>query len=233
MNTNSEYFIVYEIINAIRNNEYNNDEVLTERLVRQHLKTYRADILRKYYKNGINVDDEVLQKLDVELKQDYSGTFSFKIPKIIRLDKSFGFFLNKDSYNIPILDSESFDLSRKTPFGQRSIKAKTENEKIIIGFPDKKKCLIPSGEFSSVLKLLEKEARILKKIKLQFTAVLADPSDDPNYNWEESIYPFPSEKLPELKSTIAFKEYGMTVQFRKDEIQNARADTINENNTNE
>jgi hypothetical protein len=226
MTTNSEYHIVYELINAVRNSVHNNDEVISERLMRQILKTYRADSIRRQYKNGININDEVIQKISLSFTKSLKGDYVAEIPKIIRLERHAGFFLNKEYYNIPIVDSESFDLSKKNSFAKNLLQGKTVNQNLIIQVPKKSNCLNKSGELYSILSILEKEQSFLKKIDLDFSGIFADPSEDPNYNWEESIYPFPSERLVELKSQIAFKEFQLTTQYKKDEIQNARQDNV-------
>lgn len=226
MTTNSEYHIVYELINAVRNSVHNNDEVISERLMRQILKTYRADSIRKEYKNGIELDDEVIQTIPLRFKKLPNGDFSSAIPKIIRLKNHAGFFLNKENYNIPIVNSESFDLSKNNSFARNLLKAKTQNENLIVSVPKRSYCLTKSGQLYSILSMLEKEQKTLKEIKLDFSGILADPSEDPNYNWEESIYPFPSERLAELKTQIAFKEFQMSMQYKQDEIQNARQDRV-------
>ena len=226
MTTNSEYHIVYELINAVRNSVHNNDEVISERLMRQILKTYRADSIRKEYKNGIDVNDEVIQKVSLRFKKLPNGDYVSPVPKIIRLKNHAGFFINKEYYNIPIVNSESFDLSKKNSFAKNLLQAKTENENLVISVPKRSSCLNKEGELYSILQILEKEERLLKEIKLDFSGIFADPSEDPNYNWEESIYPFPSERLSELKTQIAYKEFQMSMQFKKDEVQNARQDNV-------
>lgn len=218
---NTEKHIVYEILNIVKNHEHNNDEPVTERLMRGYLKTFRPDMIRKYYKNGINVTDECSQTL--VLTPDKKGTeYQVEIPKIIRMDFGSGMSISFGGLMVPIVDLEQYELSKLNPFGSRNIQAKAVGQKLTLFTPKIDECMNVNKPLFNVLVGIEKGN--VPDVIIQ--AILTDPSDDPNYDWENDIYPFPSEKEHELVAQIIRQVFGISTQMKKDEIQNGRADNI-------
>lgn len=217
---NTEKHIVYEMIEIISNHEYNNDQPVNERVMRMHLKSFRPDMIRKLYKDGVNVNDECVQITPKILSKTLNQyEFECHIPKIIRLDKNAGLAVTAEGIQIPVIDEEKYFLSKKNPFNKKGIFAKAVNDKLTVFVPDPMMC---NHKNESIMKfILDKQKRIT------LNAILSDPSDNPNYNWEENIYPFPSEKEHELISQVLRQVFGISVQMKKDEVQNNRADKIN------
>jgi len=87
------------------------------------------------------------------------------------------------------------------------------------------KC-IKSNSLRAVLYNELKDESVLGTIKMDLYAILVDPSDGKDYDWTSSPYPFPGEKLDELKTTILRKEFQITANVKSDEVQNARVDNI-------
>lgn len=228
----TEREIIYSILNTARAGEHNNDENLSERFLRSILLIYRGNILRKYSVNGITGDDEYFQNINIPLIKDYdiiSGQeviFTGEVPKTIKLDYRRGTALRYKGYVIPILDSDEYRLSLKNLYGKHKPKAKIENQKITVyqGFYDE--CCVREGsETYNAIKSFEEEP-FNEPINFNYYSILHNPSDDPNYDWENDPFPFPSERLDELKSTILSREFNLILRTKKDEIQNAREDNI-------
>jgi hypothetical protein len=233
----TEIEIVYSLLNTVRNAEHNNDEPTTERLMRNYINIYRLDCMRKYYKDGVIVNDEVFQKIPLELLGNVGIGFKNQIPKTVRFTKDYGFYLEKNGISIPIVTSEQFNLSKRNPFGKKLVQAKTEQNTLSIYPGIKDICLNGESEnailIDSILEELNEQQiqnseSKTKKITVDFFGVLVNPSDQPGYDWENDIYPFPAEKLEELTSQLLRKEFGIMAQAKSDEISNSRNDSINQ-----
>lgn len=226
----TEREIIYNILNTIRDAEHNNDERISERLLRGFLRVYRAESLRKYYKNGHTVDDEVFQKISISPVKKNLKEFEINIPKIIRFQHHYGMFLEKNDVPIPILASEEYYYSKKNYHGKHIPKAKTNGNLLTVYTGVYDKCCVAENSENHLLiqsfyeDLLSGGSK--PTINLDFYGVLHNPDDDPNYDWENSVFPFPSERLDELKTQILSKEFGVMIKAKRDEIQNSRSDNI-------
>lgn len=224
---NTEKHIVYEIFNALRKHEHNNDEPVSERLMRGYVKSFRGDLIRKYSKNGININDECRQTMSLILIKNGKNIYSAKIPKTIRLDNNSGISVLGPGVVIPVVDNEQFELSKRNPFGRKNPFCKTVHDDLTVYIPDLSTCTEYGTPLYNFIQSHSKNIAV--------TAVFADPSDVPGYDWENDIYPFPAEKEFELIYQILRQIFGISEQMPKDEIQNARADRIiyqNEYNVN-
>lgn len=235
----TELEIVYSILNVARGGEHNNDEKLTERLIRSFIRTYRPESLRKYYKDGVELNDEVFQKKTLALTLNGANEFTCQIPQIIRLDKNFGMYLEIDGIEIPIVSSELYSINKKSRFNKVFVQSKTEYDKLIVYggvFPNNLDTSTePSIAISTIRNLVYQQqlANIQNStnnpvtINANLKAVFFDPSDADNYNWETSVFPFPATRLTELEQQIMVKEFGMEAKSKSDEVQNARFDKVN------
>mgnify|MGYP003606349841 CR=1 FL=1 len=220
MVSNTELNLVYEYIDLVRNREHNLDEPITESLMRHIMSTYRGNILHTHYKKGVNISDEVVQSWDMEFTKK-GNFFSAKIPKTIRFQNNAGIFLEYYGYNIPVMESEAFELGVKNTFGKKTPKAKTVNDELIVYLPPLSDCIMLAGTLVQLVKASKNN-----KFSATFSGVLVYPGDCPTYNWEKDAYPFPGEKLDQLKYLIASRDFGISAQFKKDEVQNARQDNV-------
>lgn len=244
----TEKQIIYSIKNTLKNHNYNNDDDLPERLLRSHIINYRADAIRKHYKDGHVIEDQVFQRVKVSFKktkfpQEYSGP----IPKLIRTSNHFTLRLERLGITIPVLDSELFDLTKKNHINNKKVFSKTDTKNINVFIGKYKSCATSDSEtqilINDILEDIQNQINdnIEEKntvLDFEIYAVLFNPSDDPDYDWENDIFPFPAERLPELKMQILKNEFGIIVDLRakKDEVSNARPDNIRyheEQNVNE
>lgn len=234
----TEKELIYSILNVVRNSEHNNDEGVPERLLRHFASVHRADSMRKYYKDGQVVDDEVFQKIPITL-QKVNDFFVVKIPQVIRFINHYGFYIEKYGSSITIGTSQEFHLNKRNPFNSKFIQSKTEGNDLFIRLPDSLEGLDQAEENYSVIKgfldsIYQQELFNYNNpneatpvvIELDFYAILQNPDDCPTYDWENDPYPFPAERLPELEQQILVREFGIMNQSKKDEIQNARADEV-------
>lgn len=236
----TELEAVYHILNVARAGEHNNDEPLTERLIRSFLQNHRADSLRKFYKDGHYVDDEVFQHLNIELSKNNQGQFQVKLPKAIRFEHHSGFYIEKNGFTIPIVSSQQYYFNKSNPHNKGFAFAKTEGQLLTLHIPKVIDILTPDVFSENYLFIKElndylaseeiynfnnpNTPRLPLKINLDFHAILLDPSDDINYNWEKDSYPFPSERLFELATQVLAKEFGIMTASKKDPVQNAEGD---------
>ena len=224
----TEKKLVYSIINALKGSEYNNDEELSERLVRSLVHTYRVDSIRKEFDNGMTVSDELFQTFNLTLTKTSDLEYSAQLPKVIRFD-DYGFYLEKNNVPIPILSSLQYFNSIRQYYGEAQPKAKTEQNKLTVYLGKITDCIQINSDVYTVIKAFGQEvldSGINPVISVTFKAILLDPSDDPTYDWETTVFPFPAERIRELKQQILVTEFPLMQQAPKDEIQNTRVDEI-------
>ena len=227
----TEREIIYTMLSVINKSEYNNDEPLGDRILRRFLQKYRADLLRKHYNNGINVDPEVFQKIELSLKP-VPGTnyeFELELPKIIRFKQNTGYYIECVGRSIPIMDPEAYRYSKQNFNTSFLPKAKVSGNKITlyIGNLDND-CIVGFSELAALITSLGGNLTVeaYGEVSIDLFCVLNNPSDDPNYDWKTSIYPFPAERINEMMNQIYSKEYGILVDAKSDEIQNTRQDYV-------
>lgn len=223
----TERDIIYTILDILRAGEISNDERLTERFLRDLLRKYRADGLRKHYKGGRMVDSEVFQYITIELEYIANNEYAGTLPKIIRFKNNLGFEVNINGYQIPITNPQDYYYSNMN-FNSRFLpKGKTEGQKITVFIGDDTSSYVSNGSATEnailAMKLSIEENGALV---LNMGAVLQNPSDDPNYDWDTDVYPYPAERIDELISQIMVKEFRVIYNAKPDEIQNARPDNI-------
>lgn len=236
METESQ--IIYSILNTIRNHSHNNDEEVSERLLRSHVLSYRADSIRKHYKDGHTIEDQVFQRVPLEFSTTvFKKEFLAAAPRMIRTTNHYSMRLEKFGIPISVLDSELYQLTKKNDLNNGKVFAKTDTKNIQVFIGNNKSCGSDESDHKILVNMILKEIQDQLnnnirteniKISLDLYAVLYNPSDDKNYDWEKDIFPFPAERNPELKMQILKNEFGIIVELRakKDEVQNARNDSI-------
>lgn len=221
----TELSLVYSIIETLRESEYNNDEKLNERFVRSLIHQYRVDSLRKYSANGARFSDEVFQKKTLVLKQMNLLEYVVELPKIIRTNNDYGFYIEKNGIPIPINNSEAYRLYKKG-FSGFYPKAKTEQNTLTLFIGEENQCTEENSELYLLMKFLKEGIEEAGALEIDLRAVLFNPEDADNYDWENDIFPFPAERIEEMRTQLMVKEYGIMINAKKDEVANARADNI-------
>lgn len=219
----TEKEIVYSIIETLNNYEYNNDNRLSERLIRNFVQTYRGEVLRKYFSEGNDSTDECLQRMSIKLKSTLTkNLFKVDTPQVLEFKLRQGFYLEKFGVSIPVVNQTVFSMSSddELPLGKR------EGSVLYVKLADNiNPCVSNISDKYIVFSQLKNES-LKDEVEVDFVAILVNPSDSPSYNWLTDVYPFPGEKLDELKTLILRKEFGVASQIKPDEVQNARVDNV-------
>jgi len=219
----TEREIVYSIIETLNNYEYNNDNRLSERLIRNFIQTYRGEILRKYYSEGYDVTDECLQTFPIVLKStSIKNQFEFKTPQVLEFKSRQGFYLDKLGLTIPTVNQTVYSMLSDNELPVAKRQGSLLQVKIASSIDP---CVSSVSENYILYSTLRNEAS-KGEIEINFSAVLVNPSDATNYDWTKDVYPFPGEKLDEFKTLILRKEFGVASQIKSDEVQNARVDNV-------
>jgi hypothetical protein len=239
----TEFEIVYDIINAVNGAEHNNDLPVHENLVRSMLRKYRADSIRKAYKDGHVVNDEAFQTKTITTTLFTANPSGYELkgtlPQIIRMNNNYGMYLSYNEVELAIVDSFTYMNSKKNFRSQVYPFAKTDQSELVFyaGIHNSTNLTV-GGEVYFVTNLIHDHILAQKianannnttlpvTLNLKLKSILVDPDDGDFYNWETSPYPFPAERVNELESQIMVKEFGIILQTKKDEVQNARADQI-------
>ena len=230
----TELELVYSILETVNKGILSDDDKIDERVVRSFVRTYRASSIAKYSMQGFTISDECFQYLGLVpftfLKDKH---FSFTAPKIIRLKDNFGIQVSKNGINIPLVNSEAFDLSLKNVINGNLPKGKFLSNKatIFIG----KKITTTCGEKPSANEaiddfendLIESEGQ---QIFVDVYAVLEDPDDAPGYDWTKDSFPCPSELVEEIKKRIFTTEFQITLYAKPDNNTDGKQVEENESN---
>lgn len=233
----TEKEIVYNILNTARNEEHNIDEVISERLMRGYLRVHRASLLRKYYRDGHSFSDQIFQTVPIEIVEK-NGEYIGQLPDIIRANKGYGFYAELFGTRIPILNNEEYYLSKTS---QNTIYSTSIGNQFKLRVNTS---ICGCGEYNDMVRVVEyfyqKKLKAKKqglnvddlKYEINIIAVLQNPDDDPTYDWETTIYPFPPEMLEDLKYEVLRREINITPHMRRDEVANSRNDSLNNRTSN-
>lgn len=255
----TENELVYRILEIVKLEKVAEDRA-DPRVVRAFLRNYRASKLRVYSNEGITVDDEVFQFLGNisfsteknPIKNQRKEFVTNDVPTIIRLKENFGIYFIKNGYNIPVQNSESYDLDFFDNYNKflPRIKAQNHSYTLFIGSLDGCKPKNPLLEAQAAAESLATgevvEAKIPMsdtqmavqamheefingdeyKVELPCWAVLNNPEDAPGYDWKVSPYPYPNEIVDQLVNSVLAREFNIYLQRKSDSIGNAREDNI-------
>ena len=223
----TELEIVYSIIETLNANEYNNDNKITERMVRNLIHQYRGEILRKYYSEGNDINEECFQLIEIDFKRKGILEFQANVnAAVMEFSLRQGFFLEKFGITIPVVSSMEYSLveEKDLPIAKKiGTLISLKYQKSLLS------CIKPNSEKAVLLKQFQNELKESSKeeiIKADLYAVLVNPSNGKDYDWKTSPFPFPGEKIDELKTNILIKEFQITANVKSDEIQNARVDNV-------
>jgi hypothetical protein len=218
----TEEEIVYSIIETVKKGTLSDDSRLDERIIRNFLRIYRASSIAKNSMNGLIISDECFQYLgELEFSYLKPKQFTRDMPKTIRLADNFGLMFEKNGENIPIVNSEAFNLGLKNIINGKLPKAKLLGDKatIYIGTKIMTCCgIVPSDNLiinDFIDELLDTAGL---KIKIDVHAILDNPDHAPGYDWTNDPYPCPSELIEEIKSKILQKEFNLILQIRADKV---------------
>ena len=229
----TEEQLIYTIWDVIRAGEFNQDDNINDRLMRQFLQIHRAKILNVAYKKGSLIAEECFQnlgKIDFTLvSSEYVNT---TLPKIIRLRNSYGLMMNKDALVIPVLNSLEFQNAQKDKFNKYHPKLKFINRKLTLYLGQEQNCeqiedFSDTILNSTVRKLLE-EARSTG-VYINGLGILVNPDDEIAYDWTASPYPMPDELIETLINSVNAREFNIFLKMKSDETGDIRSNVAEYN----
>jgi len=217
----TEEDIVYSIIETVKKGNLTDDSRMNERLIRGFLKIYRASAIAKSSNIGVTITDECFQYLG-NLRFDYvkSKQFARELPKIIKLH-TFGIQVEAEGENIPVLNSEEYNLSLKSLLNGKLPKAKMTANKLTVYTGE---YLIVDGRRKPKQSLLidnllaQASVNANAFIEVEVHAILDNPDDAPGYDWTIDSYPCPSELIEEIKTKILSKEFNLILNIKTDKV---------------
>jgi len=219
----TEENIVYQLLNIIRAEELNNDEVVDERSIRALLRIHRVELLNRYSKKGTTIQDVCFQKLaNVSLNSISLTEYTATLTNILQLGQNFGVKISTPEFeNIPLVSEESYFLGIKNPINKYQPKAKIENQKLTVYVGVASPNAMDSGiRIQNTIDSLTNNKVVIIK------AVLDDPDAGEGYDWTTSQYPFPSEIIGEMKKNILRREFNIILSTKSDQIPNMKNDTL-------
>ncbi len=224
----TEQQIVYDLLNIVHGGEVSNDNVYSDRLIRSFLRTHRASKMNTFYHKGLSVNDIVFQDLGtLELKKS-GNDYSVETPAFINFENNQGVYVTKFGYNIPIMDSEAFDLSKMNFYNNSKPKAKFEYNKLIVfaGCIDECNFLESSLKTKAVKQFVKEynETDDEPHIFVNVRAVLYDPGDQPGYDWTKDPYPCPSEIIDKIETSTLSRNLDLMIRMKGDQVGNAMSD---------
>ncbi len=216
----TEQEILYSLLEVIRNSEITEDDKTTEAFLRNLIHMYRADAI----KDELTIADELYQTVEIPFlaKSKEKGFYeSTRLPDILFNTNRGGIIVN-DEYGreLPVVPKEEALLSQKSRFYQPLYIAYVQSNKLVI-IANVKKLLTENPINRALIKTLEGV-----NPKIEINCILTNPNDSPSYDWRSTPFPFPGNKIAEMKQKILRREFGIMSEVKRDEIQNARADNI-------
>jgi len=232
----TEEQIAYEILNIVYGGKVSNDDTVSERLVRSFMRKHRASKFGKYYSKGMDVDDFLFQEIgELEFEINKHGDYTAEIPAIINFPLNQGLRVKKDSYQIPVVDKNAFDLSKKNIINKSSPKATLLGSRLIIyvGYNDPCNFFDFSEKEKAVNSLIKEAGELdnISNINAKVEAVLYDPDDGLNYNWTISPYPCPSDIIDQLTTSTLARDFELLIRNTSDQVPNSKSDNVNFSDT--
>jgi hypothetical protein len=212
----TEQEIVYGILETIRAYEITDDEKVTEEILRNYLSNYRNEDI----KNVFEISEEHYQNIDLVFKKK-NEIFESDLPGIIYERGRIGISIS--DWNIPavpVTSKEEAMNARRSRMYKPPYIAYLTNGVIHVIVQNDVLETMPAG-LSYLKNLL-----LSSSPKLEIQAILSDVSQGKNYDWTLTPYPLSANRIQTIRKNILRQEFGITVEVKKDEVQNRRQDNI-------
>ena len=227
----TEQEIVYGILETIRAHEITDDEKTTEAVIRNYLANYRNEDI----KNIFEISEEYYQNIDVFFRKEGNQFVSHfpvdpnnpqaskvnqPLPGIIYERGRSGISISNFDGYIPVTSKEEALNSRKSRMYRPPYVAYLTNGQIYLIVQE------------DVLETMPMSVSYLKNIllspnpKIEIQAILSDVSKGKGYDWTSTPYPLAANRIQTIRKNILRQEFGITIEVKKDEVQNARQDNI-------
>lgn len=225
----TELELIYTIWDIIRGGEFNQDDPINERLMRQFLRIHRGRTLNVAYKKGALIADECFQNLGTIYFSNINNEYvSSVLPKIIRLRHSFGLMMSKDRYVLSVLNPLEFDNAPKDKFNKFQPKLKFINKKLTLNLGIEQIGVqiedLSNSLMNSTIRKFEEETK-LNILSITGLGILVNPDDEVGYNWTNSPYPMPDELIENLINSVNAREFNIFLKMKSDETGDNRNNT--------
>lgn len=202
----TEKQIAYTILNSFRGSHSDNNELLSLRQIRSWVNTERANILLNFTDTGRYISEENYQSLgEITFGRDSSNLYYAILPKIIYFNKRTGIKIRINGEIINMSTKYNDEVFKNDYFMDKCSRAFNVGTKLYIRY------------FGDIVE---------SEIKAEIDAVLFNPSDAPDYNWEEDVYPINGELLKAIKEQAKQSEQIILNPQLEDKVQ----DTIRDGN---
>ena len=223
----TEEEIIYTIWNTVRAGEISQDDSITERLLRNYLKSHRGKHLGIFYEKGMLVDDECFQNLgNITFTKERVEWVSPQMPKIIRLN-NFGIAASKNGFPISLVNNEEFRTSENDRFNRHHPKIKFINNRLYLYLGLEQGSDSPLDQnTNSPLNLTVRQLNFessSNEININVRAVLVDPDDALDYDFTSSPYPFPDELIDSLVNSVNARDFNLFLRTFSDKITDNKA----------
>jgi hypothetical protein len=199
----TEKEIVYSILNSLRGGHSNNNDLLSNRLIRSWIAAERANLLLQFTDSGRSVSEENYQSLFTKTFTLVSDNiYKHTLPKIIYFNRRSGVRIRYNNEAV-LMCTKSQDRNYQKDNYFSSVKRAW-----VIG--NEMYVRIGTGNEST--------------LDLDLDAILYHPSDDVNYNWETDVYPLQSELITVLKQTAIKNEQNIINMALNDTTNNFTSD---------
>jgi len=218
----TEENILYQLLSSIRSSELINDEVIDEREIRSMMRVHRNELIYKYSNKGVDIQDICFQMLPIiNLSVLNANEYIASLPNIVQLPHNLGTYLQTLEFgNIPILSSETYELSKRNLIDKYQPKATIQNQQLKVYINGVSPQAIANGT-----RVNSRNASIMTK-QVQMRAVLDNPDDGYNYDWTTSQYPLPNEIVNELKVNLLKRDFNIILSSKSDQVPNMKNDTL-------
>ena len=205
----TETEIIYSILEIVRNSEVTIDEKMTEDFLRHLIYTYRADAIEK----TVDISEELFQPYYLQFEKT-KNFYEAELPDILYMNQRMGISFSNWGLEVPITSKEEALISQKSKFHKAEV----------IGFVQHKKLKLIINQSSTTQNLINQISYQDKTIEI--SCILAEPNVALNYDPDVDIFPLDKARLATMRYNLLRREFGVMVEMKKDEIQNARADNI-------
>lgn len=211
----TEQEIIYGILETIRAHEITDDEKVTEAILRTYLANYRNEDI----KNVFEISEEHYQNIDLAFKKE-NTLFTTLLPGIIFERGRIGISINDFTGYVPVTSKEeAVNASRSKMYKPPYISYITNGKLYLLVQNDVLETMPGANSYLKNLLLSPNP-------KIEAQVILSDVSKGKGYDWTSTPYPLAANRIQTIRKNILRQEFGITVEVKKDEVQNTRQDNI-------
>jgi len=217
----TEEQIIYSLLDTIRNGLINNDEVISERLLRSYLRESRAFIIRSSFKEGYLIFGEEFQSLGDITLNSVAGEITYDLPRLIRLPNNASIRLTTvEGYVIPVLSKQDVQRSVSNPVTMFQPKAHIEGSTL---------SFYPGAKYPGAMRSgsgIHQYFNSISSLKAHLECVLYSPDDLVGYDWTKDPFPISAELLAVVKNNVLKKDLSVLLSMKTDQVTNMKQDQV-------